>query len=63
MANEKIPYKIYLEENELPKEWYNVRVAMTEGGGTAQGRSVWLRQQTQKRADDIRPYGTLRGRT
>ena len=22
---EKIPYKIYLEENEMPKQWYNVR--------------------------------------
>lgn len=20
-----IPYKIYLEENEMPKQWYNVR--------------------------------------
>lgn len=25
---EKIPYKIYLEENEMPKEWYNVRADM-----------------------------------
>lgn len=25
---EKIPYKIYLEENELPKKWYNVRADM-----------------------------------
>jgi tryptophan synthase beta chain len=24
----KIPYKIYLEENEMPKEWYNVRADM-----------------------------------
>ncbi len=24
----KIPYKIYLEENELPKQWYNVRADM-----------------------------------
>ncbi len=24
----KIPYKIYLEENELPKKWYNVRADM-----------------------------------
>ena len=23
-----IPYKIYLEENELPKDWYNVRADM-----------------------------------
>ncbi len=25
---DKIPYKIYLEENEIPKQWYNVRSAM-----------------------------------
>jgi tryptophan synthase beta chain len=25
---QKIPYKIYLEENEMPKEWYNVRADM-----------------------------------
>ena len=24
----KIPYKIYLEENEMPKYWYNVRADM-----------------------------------
>ena len=28
MANEKIPYKIYLEESEMPKQWYNVRADM-----------------------------------
>lgn len=28
MSNEKIPYKIYLEENEIPKTWYNVRADM-----------------------------------
>ena len=26
--SEKIPYKIYLSESELPKEWYNVRADM-----------------------------------
>lgn len=26
----KIPYKIYLEEDEMPKEWYNVRADMTK---------------------------------
>ena len=26
--NEKIPYKIYLEENEMPKAWYNLRADM-----------------------------------
>lgn len=28
MPNTKIPYKIYLEESEMPKEWYNVRADM-----------------------------------
>ena len=28
MANREIPYKIYLEESELPKQWYNVRADM-----------------------------------
>ena len=26
--NQKIPYKIYLSENEIPKTWYNVRADM-----------------------------------
>ena len=28
MSNEKIPYKIYLEEKEMPVNWYNVRADM-----------------------------------
>ncbi|MBQ9886975.1 MAG: TrpB-like pyridoxal phosphate-dependent enzyme [Lachnospiraceae bacterium] len=28
MQDKKIPYKIYLEENEMPKQWYNVRADM-----------------------------------
>ena len=28
MNEKKIPYKIYLEENEMPKQWYNVRADM-----------------------------------
>ncbi len=28
MANKEIPYKIYLEESELPRQWYNVRAHM-----------------------------------
>ena len=27
-ANKEIPYKIYLEENEMPQAWYNVRADM-----------------------------------
>ena len=26
----KIPYKIYLEENEMPRAWHNVRACMKE---------------------------------
>ncbi len=26
--NQEIPYKIYLEESELPTAWYNVRADM-----------------------------------
>ena len=29
MTDRKIPYKIYLEENEMPKAWYNLRADMT----------------------------------
>ena len=28
MMKNEIPYKIYLEENEMPKDWYNVRADM-----------------------------------
>ena len=28
MANRPIPYKIYLEEHEMPRQWYNVRADM-----------------------------------
>ena len=28
MENTKIPYKIYLDENEIPTQWYNVRADM-----------------------------------
>lgn len=28
MSNREIPYKIYLDENEMPKQWYNLRADM-----------------------------------
>ena len=28
MATKNIPYKIFLSEDELPKQWYNVRADM-----------------------------------
>lgn len=30
MKNEKIPYKIYLSESEMPKAWYNLRADMKD---------------------------------
>ena len=30
MATREIPYKIYLEESEMPRDWYNVRADMTK---------------------------------
>ena len=30
MRNQEIPYKIYLDEQEMPKEWYNVRADMKQ---------------------------------
>ena len=47
MKTEKnIPYKIYLDEQEMPKKWYNVRADMKNkpapllNPGTLQPRSV-----------------------
>ena len=28
MSENKIPYKIYLDETEIPKQWYNLRADM-----------------------------------
>ena len=30
MKNENIPYKIYLNESEMPKAWYNLRADMKQ---------------------------------
>ena len=30
MAQREIPYKIYLEESEMPRDWYNVRADMVK---------------------------------
>ena len=30
MEKKQIPYKIYLSENELPREWYNLRADMKQ---------------------------------
>ena len=39
MSKNKIPYKIYLEENEMPQAWYNVRADMKNKPAPA--TSIW----------------------
>ena len=47
----KIPYKIYLEEEEMPKQWHNVRPYMKEKP------EPFINPATGKpcTADDLRP--------
>lgn len=64
----KIPYKIYLEENELPKQWYNVRADMNNkpapllNPATLQPmqfedlRPVFCDELIKQELDDTTPY-------
>lgn len=64
MANEKIPYKIYLSEEEMPRDWYNVRADMKNkpapllnpGTGEAMGfedlRPVFCDELVKQELDD-----------
>ncbi len=68
MSNEKIPYKIYLEENELPKQWYNVRADMKKKPASllnpANGKPVtvddlshvFCTELAKQELDDTTPY-------
>ena len=38
MSEAKIPYKIYLSEEEMPKAWYNVRADMKTKPAPLQGK-------------------------
>jgi len=63
-----IPYKIYLEESEMPKQWYNVRADMTKkpapilNPGTLQPvtldelSGIFCRELAQQELDDTTPY-------
>ena len=63
-----IPYKIYLEEHEMPKAWYNVRAAMKNKPapllhpGTHQPMTaadlepVFCKELVQQELDDVTPY-------
>ena len=69
MSNKKeIPYKIYLEENEMPKQWYNVRADMKNkpapllNPGTHEPMSfedltpVFCDELVKQELDDSTPY-------
>lgn len=66
--DKKIPYKIYLEENEMPKEWYNVRADMKnkpapllnpqtlEPMTAEELGAVFCDELVQQELDDTTPY-------
>ena len=65
---QQIPYKIYLSENEMPKQWYNLRADMTNkpapllNPGTLQPmtfdelRGVFCDELMAQELDDKTPY-------
>lgn len=66
--SQEIPYKIYLEENEMPKQWYNVRADMKNkpapllNPGTHQPMTlqeleqVFCTELAKQELDDTTPY-------
>ena len=68
MSDKTIPYKIYLEENEMPKQWYNVRADMKNKPApllnpetfqpiTAEELSeVFCEELVKQELDDTTPY-------
>ncbi len=68
MSDNKIPYKIYLEENEMPKQWYNVRADMKNKPApllnpatlkpmtAAELSTVFCDELVQQELDDTTPY-------
>lgn len=68
MTKSKIPYKIYLEENEMPKQWYNLRADMKNkpapllNPGTLEPmkaeelEAVFCKELVRQELDDTTPY-------
>lgn len=68
MTERTIPYKIYLEEGEMPKQWYNVRADMKNkpapllNPGTLQPMTaeelnhVFCKELVEQELDDQNPY-------
>ena len=68
LSNQKIPYKIYLHEHELPQQWYNVRADMKHkpapllNPGTLKPMTVeelsgvFCTELAKQEVDDATPY-------
>ena len=68
MSNKEIPYKIYLNANEMPKQWYNVRADMKNkpapllNSATLKPitfeelRPVFCDELIKQELDDVNPY-------
>ena len=68
MSESKIPYKIYLDENEMPKQWYNVRADMKNKPAPLRNpatlepvtfddlRPVFCDELVRQELDDTTPY-------
>lgn len=68
MSEKNIPYKIYLEESELPKQWYNVRADMKkkpapllnpatlEPMTLEELKGVFCEELAKQELDDTTPY-------
>ena len=52
MSEKKIPYKIYLEESEMPKQWYNVRADMKKKPAPLLNPAT-LEPMTQKELSEV----------
>lgn len=71
MATEKIPYKIFLTEDELPKAWYNLRADMKNKPApllnpqthvpmtAAELEKVFCKELVAQELDDVHPYITI----
>ena len=68
MSKQEIPYKIYLEENEMPKQWYNLRADMKNkpapllNPGTGEPvtleelSGIFCEELAKQELDDTTPY-------
>ena len=73
MSENKIPYKIYLSEDEMPKAWYNLRADMTNkpapllNPGTLRPMTreeldgVFCDELVKQELDDTTPYFDIPG--